>query len=103
MRKILISFYFLIGMQSVFALGSDTDASLKKIAAEKDDDVRVDLNGCYHPCIFSFYITNCCLTVTLTLLVASLTYKYVEVSARNYLNTLFDAKHKIIAVESVKA
>jgi peptidoglycan/LPS O-acetylase OafA/YrhL len=47
-------------------------------------------------------VVLCVITVTLTLLVASLTYKYVEVPARNYLNTLFDAKHKIIAVESVK-
>lgn len=47
---------------------------------------------------FTMGLWMCLVVVTLTSLVASLTYKYIEVPARNYLNKRFGPK----ALEPVK-
>ena len=44
----------------------------------------------------------CIIIVALTILVASLTYRFIEVPARNYLNNAFNTKRKMIQEDSVK-
>ncbi|MFM7430866.1 MAG: acyltransferase family protein [Flammeovirgaceae bacterium] len=40
----------------------------------------------------------CLIVITLTLLVASITYRYIEVPARNYLNERFSSKESLVVV-----
>lgn len=51
---------------------------------------------------YSLGVILCIIVVALTLVIASLTYKYVEVPSRNYLNKLFDQKHKKISLQRVE-
>ncbi|MDQ6814525.1 MAG: acyltransferase [Bacteroidota bacterium] len=51
---------------------------------------------------YALGVVLCIVVVAATLVLASFTYRYVEVPSRNYLNKLFDARHKKIAVEGVK-
>ena len=43
MKKIIILFGFLLSLTTAFAQSENIDTILKKIAAEKDDDTRIDL------------------------------------------------------------
>ena len=43
MKKIIILFCFLIRIQSAFSQNAGIDGMFQKIAAEKDDNIRVDL------------------------------------------------------------
>ncbi len=42
MKKIIILFYLLVSIQTVFSQSQYTDSILKKIAVEKDDNMRID-------------------------------------------------------------
>lgn len=52
------------------------------------------------PANYMLGIGLCLLIVTLTLLIASLTYKYIEVPARNYVNKIFEKRTDNIIVET---
>jgi peptidoglycan/LPS O-acetylase OafA/YrhL len=61
-------------------------------------DVNIWFN---HKWNYTTGLILCVAVVALTLVVASLTYKYIEVPARNYLNKLFERRHKQVAAEGV--
>ena len=43
MKKIIILFYLIVSIQTVFSQSKNIDTTLQKIATEKDDDIRIDL------------------------------------------------------------
>ena len=43
MKKIILLFYFIVSLQTAFSQSKNIDTTLQKIAAEKDDDKKIDL------------------------------------------------------------
>jgi peptidoglycan/LPS O-acetylase OafA/YrhL len=51
---------------------------------------------------YPFGLGACMVLLTLTLIIASLMYRFVEIPSRNYFNKAFKTKHKEVTAESLE-
>ena len=88
---------------SIYMVHMPIIASFTSFAVSKNPSMLADMHKFLsQKPNYAFGLIRCFVIVLLTLLIASLTYRFVEIPSRNYFNKLFNTRQKKITTETLE-